>query len=132
MGKITDECCSREVLITRLKEIYWTNGIEIGNCLDINCTELILSSKCGLWINMFWSYILSGKWVLCLWLYFVSCYKKVYMCFMDLSCEVKKLENLSAAQYGCLFEVLTHLNWYCCLTIVAVWFKAISQKSPSA
>ena len=53
MGKITDECCSREVLITRLKEIYLTSGIEIGNCLDINCTELILSSKCGLWINMF-------------------------------------------------------------------------------
>ena len=32
------------------------------------------------------------------------------MCFMDLSCEVKKLENLSAAQYGCPFEVLSHLK----------------------
>ena len=33
------------------------------------------------------------------------------MCFMDLSCEVKKLENLSAAQYGCPFEVLFFLSF---------------------
>lgn len=51
---------------------------------------------------------------------------------MDLSCEVKKLENLSAAQYGCPFEVLSHLKVILLSYNSSGLVQSYQSESPSA